>query len=57
MQENLTVGGLRGQNANGQRRRLQGIRTLSADVALNKKLWTAASELAAEVKGISVAFA
>ena len=54
---NLTVGGLRGQNANGQRRRLQGIRTLAADVSLNKKLWTAASELAAEVKGISVAFA
>ena len=57
VQENLTVGGLRGQNANGQRRRLQGIRTLSADVALNKKLWTAARELAADVKGISVAFA
>lgn len=57
LQENLTVGGMRGHNATGQRRRLQGIRTLAADVNFNQKLWTAASELAAEVRGISVAFA
>lgn len=57
IQENVTHGGMRGQSADGRRRTLQGIHTLSADVDFNKKLWTAASELAAEVKGISVAFA
>lgn len=57
VQENFTKGGLRGRGTNGQRRAISGIRTLSADVDFNKKLWTAASELAAEVKGVSVAFA
>jgi hypothetical protein len=54
LQENLTVGGVRGQNANGQRRRVSGIRTLAADVSFNTKLWNAASELAAEVRPVSV---
>jgi hypothetical protein len=54
VQENLTVGGMRGQGANGQRRAVSGIRTLAADVSFNTKLWAAASELAAEVKPVSV---
>lgn len=57
VQENFTRGGMTGHSATNQRRSVQGIRTLAADVDFNKKLWTAASELAAEVKGISVAFA
>lgn len=57
VQENVTRGGMQGQTADGRRRSVSGIRTLAADVGFNRKLWTAASELAAEVKGISVAFA
>lgn len=57
VQENLTVGGVRGRGANGQRRTVSGIRTLAADVSFNTKLWAAASELAAEVKPVSVVLA
>lgn len=57
VQENLTVGGVRGVGVNGQRRRVAGIRTLAADVSFNTKLWAAASELAAEVKPVSVVLA
>lgn len=57
LQENLTVGGIRGTSESGQRRRVQGIRTLAADVSFNTKLWAAASELAAEVKPVSVVLA
>lgn len=54
VQENLTVGGVRGRGTNGQRRSVSGIRTLAADVSFNTKLWSAASELAAEVRPVSV---
>lgn len=50
VQENLTLGRLRGRSATGQRRTLPAIRTLKADMDFNRKLWQLASSVAAEIR-------
>jgi len=54
LQENFTKGGIAGRTQSGRRASLKRISTLAADVEFNRKLWTAASELAAEVKPVSI---
>jgi len=49
VQENLTKGGMSGRRANGRRSHLRSIGSLRADVDFNRGLWTAASEMAADV--------
>ena len=48
VQENLTRGGLPARNAVNDRRTLGGVRTLIADVDLNRKLWATAEEFATQ---------
>ena len=47
IQENLTRGGQPGQRADGHYVSVNRIRTLVADVSMNRKLWTAAEDFAA----------
>lgn len=54
VQENIVKGGVSGVTATGRRASLKRISTLAADVDFNRRLWTAASDLAAEVKPISI---
>jgi hypothetical protein len=54
VQENIVKGGVSGTTASGRRASLKRISTLAADVDFNRKLWTAASDLAAEVKPVSI---
>lgn len=54
VQERLTHGTVQAQRANNSWRKLPAIKSLKVDVDMNRKLWTAASELAAEVRGVSV---
>jgi len=54
VQENITKGGVSGRTASGRRSSLKRISTLAADVDFNRKLWKAASELAAEARPVSV---
>jgi Domain of unknown function (DUF932) len=53
-QENLTRGGLAGHTRTSRRAHLKPISSLVVDVDFNRKLWTAASLLAGEVKAVSV---
>jgi hypothetical protein len=54
VQENIVKGGVSGITASGRRASLKRISTLAADVDFNRRLWTAASDLAAEVKPVSI---
>ena len=47
VQENLTRGGVRGQNEQGQRRRLRGVSSVDGDTRLNRALWTLTEKMAA----------
>lgn len=53
-QENLSKGGMPGRATTGRRSTLKSISTLAVDVDFNRKLWTLASELANEVRPVSV---
>lgn len=46
VQENLIRGGVRGQNEQGQRRRLRGVASVDGDVRLNRGLWILAERMA-----------
>jgi hypothetical protein len=54
VQENITKGGASGRTSTGKRASLKRISTLAADVDFNRKLWAAASSLAAEARPASV---
>jgi len=45
VQENVVKGGLRGRNANGQRRTTRAVTGIDQDVKLNRALWTLAEEM------------
>lgn len=49
VQENLIRGGVRGQNDQGQRRRLRGVVSVDGDTRLNRALWVLAERMA-EIK-------
>lgn len=49
VQENLTHGGQRAQTTTGKWRALGGIKALSSDVSLNRKLWQLADSVAKEL--------
>jgi hypothetical protein len=55
VQENIMKGGVAGYTASGKHASLKKISTLAKDVDFNRSLWAAASELAAEIKPVSVA--
>jgi len=57
VQERLTHGTVQAQRANNSWRKLPAIKSLKVDVDMNRKLWAAASELAAEVMPVSVVLA
>ena len=46
VQENLTRGGMRGQNEQGQRRRVRGVTSVDGDTKLNRALWTLTERMA-----------
>jgi hypothetical protein len=50
VQENVIKGGLRGRNANGQRRATRAVTGIDQDVKLNRALWTLAEEMR-KIKG------
>jgi hypothetical protein len=54
LQENITRGGISGRTATGRRSSLKAISTLVADSDFNRKLWAHASDLAREVKPVSI---
>jgi len=54
LQENMTKGGAAGRTSSGRRSSLRPVSTLAADVAFNRKLWAAASAVAADARPISV---
>jgi hypothetical protein len=49
-QENMTRGGAQGRSAKGAWRAVQGIKSLAVDIDFNKKLWSAAADLAETVQ-------
>ena len=52
VQENLIRGGVVGRDANNQRRRLRGVKSVDGDTKLNRALWQL-SEKMAEYKGVA----
>lgn len=57
VQERLTHGTVQAQRANNSWRKLPAIKSLKVDVDMNRKLWLAASDLAAEIKPASMVLA
>lgn len=45
LEENLIKGGMRGRDANNNRRRVRGVNGIDGNVALNQALWTLAEEM------------
>lgn len=54
-QENLMRGNVRGQTERGQSRRINRITSLATEVDFNRKLWSAAADMAKEIRGELVA--
>ena len=55
VQENLIRGGVRGEDAKGNRRRLRGIKSVDADTKLNRALWVLAEKLGEQVAHVQAA--